>query len=183
MGEHIRRGEDQLLWTYWHERGGRLWQEVPIPVAGPGKTRRVDAVIADVGEARSRPSGPVDWTAQHLEVVEVKAVLNEEVIGQAAAARVEAAVRGNRDVKTVEAVALVGEAGDEDLLYVCKSLNVRVEVALHCVVLSIPFSPDDKMLVDLQQYADERGLEDRSDALRVIVEEWSIARAAELGPS
>ncbi|MDT5014991.1 MAG: hypothetical protein QOD39_1151, partial [Mycobacterium sp.] len=152
MARFVRRGEDQLLWPYARSRGGRLWQEVWIPVDGKGKKRRIDGVLApDPGTPLSRPSEPVDWKAIGLEVIEVKAVLNEEVIGQVAAARLEAALLGDRAPESVSALVLVGEAHDRDLLYVCGELDIRVEVEKACVVLSVPFLHDDAILASLQR--------------------------------
>ena len=172
MAWRVQNGEDRLLWSYWQRRGGRLSREVVIPVNGPGRPRRIDAVITGgAGTERSEAPWQGTWDAAELEVIEVKALLNEEVIGQVAAARVEAARAGDRPVSSVRAVVLVAESLDPDLEDVCNSLGIERVVETNCEVLALPLAHDDPLLTNLERYAREHGLPGRTAALEAIVRE------------
>lgn len=141
MTWHLRPGEDLLLHAYWRRRGGSLWREVPVRW-GNSRTRRIDAVLIPQLTAAEAPES-VPWETEGLvEVVEVKQVLDETVIGQAAAARVAAEDEGARHV---HAVALVGRVDDEALSGVCTELGIVLVVARPSVVVTVGLSDSDPL--------------------------------------
>lgn len=141
MTWHLRPGEDLLLHAYAQRRRGALWREVPVR-HGKSRTRRIDGVLIPTLATDAAPTS-VPWTTSGLiEVIEVKQVLDETVIGQAAAARVTAEDQG---ATHVHAVALVGRVDDQALADVCAELGIVLVIERPSVVVTLGLNEDDPL--------------------------------------
>jgi hypothetical protein len=155
---HIRRGEDRLLHVHWRTEGGRLWREVPVGAGG--KVRRIDGVHIPGGECADG-TGQVPWSEPGIRVIEAKAVLNSDVIGQAMGGLAAAREHGAPDPTPV---ALV-QVEDPALVPVCKELGIDLVVVpkgAHLITLAL--NPEDPLIGWLESEA-ERTERDVSDVL------------------
>lgn len=159
---HVRRGEDRLLHAYWNREKGTLWREVPVGMGG--KQRRLDGVLVP-GDVPVEGVGRIPWDAPGLRVIEVKGVLDQTAIGQAAAGVSAAKELGARDPRGVVLVGSIDPSAP-DLADVCREVGLELDDQTeHSTVITVAVSRDDPILSELDRLSAERGYSSRADAL------------------
>lgn len=131
--------EDHLLQAYWEHMGGVIVPEVHIGGTGPADwpegsaSRRLDGLRfrseykdgITTATAIRQPQLRDLVAGRHVEVIEVKQVLNRPVIGQAIAGR--DMFQRDYNPGSIEPVVVCG-SGDPGLEWVCRRNGLRVEV-------------------------------------------------------
>lgn len=135
-------GEDHLLRALWERRERQGWWLAEVPVGWreaptDRSARRIDAVRVDWKDSRTSAAGmDLAEFAAHLdegvtvELIEVKAVLNADVIGQLLSGRLMFE-QSNRTVGGITLTACVRQGNDEPLHWFCEAHGIAVEVVEH----------------------------------------------------